>query len=157
MYILFLLCIPAIEIWLFIIIGESIGILATLLSCLVTAGIGITLVRIQGILTLKDLSLQPQGVQSNLKGTLVQGGLLLISGISLLIPGFFSDTIGFLLLIPPLRRKLSVYIATRFNIPSQTPHNHESDPIIIEGDYTVHSEDTEASSEKNPWLSNNNH
>lgn len=157
MYFLLLLCIPAIEIWLFVIIGQSIGILTTLLMCLLTAVIGISLARVQGLLTLKNLAMQPHKISSQISNTIVQGGLLLVAGISLLIPGFFSDAIGFMLLIPFIRRKVSEYIEHHFTLPVKGTHAQTPpSPDIIEGDYTVCSDETPPKTENSPWLSKNN-
>jgi UPF0716 protein FxsA len=101
---LFLL-VPLVEIYLLIKIGGEIGAWPTVALVVATAVIGAALLRWQGIATLLRVR------QSLDRGELpalamLEGVLLLIAGALLLTPGFFTDTVGFLLLVPPLRRKL---------------------------------------------------
>lgn len=101
---LFLL-VPLLEIYLLIKIGGEIGAWPTVALVVATAVIGAALLRWQGISTLMRVR------QSLDRGELpalamLEGLLLLIAGALLLTPGFFTDTVGFLLLVPPLRRKL---------------------------------------------------
>lgn len=154
MYILLLLCVPAIEIWLFIALGGKIGPLLTIIMCVITAGIGIALVRLQGMLALKDFANQTKSPAT----LMVEGGLLLISGISLLIPGFFSDAIGFTLLIPAVRRMLSANIKNRIK-----PRPPPMGATIIDAEYSVYEEAEEKknvqhlhSAQDSSWLSKNN-
>ena len=95
--------VPIIEIYLFMRIGEMIGIGATLGMIILTAFIGITMLKWQGLSTL-------QRAQENLQENkipateLVEGIILLLCGALLLTPGFFTDTVGFLMLVPPIRQ-----------------------------------------------------
>jgi UPF0716 protein FxsA len=95
--------IPLLEIYLLIEVGEEIGALATILAVVLTAVIGVTLIRIQGFSTLQkaQLSMQ-QGIAPATE--MFEGIMLFFAAVCLLIPGFFTDAIGFLLLIPPLRQ-----------------------------------------------------
>ena len=155
MYIFLLLLVPAIEIWLFISVGQHLGALLTIMLCVVTAGIGLALVRYQGMAALQNLSAQPNKLQTRVAHMMLQGGLLLIAGFCLLIPGFFSDFIGFMLLIPPLREKLSNLMEKRFKLSSKASiYTHGE--TIIDAEYTVYDEKTPASPKDSPWLSNNN-
>tara|TARA_Y100000996_G_scaffold391465_1_gene353463 strand:+ start:79 stop:438 length:360 start_codon:yes stop_codon:yes gene_type:complete len=94
--------IPIIEISIFITIGSNIGILNTILIILITALVGIFLVRRKGIKLLfeaqRNLS---QGVMPTEE---IKGGIfLLISGLLLITPGFFTDLIGFSIFIKPVQ------------------------------------------------------
>lgn len=96
---------PLIEIAVFIEIGDRIGLWPTLGVVLLTAALGTALFRIQGLATLRQ-------AQANM-GTGVfparevfDGLCLLVAGTLLITPGFVTDTLGFLLFLPPFRRLL---------------------------------------------------
>lgn len=94
--------VPILEIAAFIKIGGWIGVIPTLLGCVVTAIIGAFLVRLQGFGVLH----KAQAAMS--RGELpvdeiAHGALILIAGVLLMTPGYVTDTLGFLLLIPPVR------------------------------------------------------
>jgi len=94
--------IPIIEIIIFITVGSSIGIINTIAIILITALAGIILVRKQGIHLLfnaqRNLS---QGVMPTEE---IKGGIfLLISGLLLITPGFFTDCIGFTIFLKPVQ------------------------------------------------------
>ena len=91
------IAVPLIEIGLFIQVGDKIGLWPTLLIVLITAITGTWLVRSQGAQTLVNL----QGSFQNMKDPtepLAHGALILFAGALLLPPGFFTDSVGFLLL-----------------------------------------------------------
>jgi UPF0716 protein FxsA len=98
--------VPILEIAAFIKIGEAIGVLPTLLGCVATAIIGATLVRHQGFGVLRDaqaaFSRQELPVDQ-----LASGVFILIAGVLLMTPGYVTDTMGFLLLAPPVRMRLA--------------------------------------------------
>jgi UPF0716 protein FxsA len=92
--------IPIIEITIFIFIGSNIGIVNTIAIILITALVGIYLVRRQGIHLLfnarRNLS------QGSMPTEEIKGGIfLLISGLLLITPGFFTDCIGFAMFLKP--------------------------------------------------------
>ena len=94
--------IPIIEIIIFITIGSNFGILNTIFIILITALVGIYIVRNKGINLLfnakKNLS---QGVMPTNE---IKGGIfLLISGLLLITPGFFTDFLGFLIFVNPIQ------------------------------------------------------
>lgn len=136
-FIIFLI-IPLIEIALFIEAGEQIGILNTLLLCVLTAFIGSFLVRHQGLQTMSDAQMALN------RGTLpvqeiFNGFCILAAGLMLVTPGFFTDAIGFSLLFPPLRVWLRAALAKHFDFKvsgyggSSGPM--KQDPDVIEGDF----------------------
>lgn len=107
--------IPFIEIALFMGVGGEIGILKTLLLCFITAVIGGFLVRAQGLNTLM------RGRSALADGELpidhiFDGFCIVIAGALLLTPGFFTDCIGFSLLVPPVRKILKTYMSQRIDI-----------------------------------------
>lgn len=97
-----LVIVPAIEIALFVAVGDEIGAFATIILTFGTAILGIAMVRIQGIGLLLGLRGR-LNAGAEPEEDLLAGALLVIAALFLLIPGFFTDTLGFLLLIPPVR------------------------------------------------------
>jgi len=103
---LFFIGIPLIEIYVLIEVGSAIGALTTIFAVVFTAVLGVTLIRIQGFSTLqKAQAIMNQGGVPAIE--MFEGIMLLFAAICLLIPGFFTDTLGFLLLMPPLRRNIA--------------------------------------------------
>ncbi len=142
LFIIFLL-IPIIEIYLLITVGGIIGAIPTILLIIGTAALGAFLLRMQGIATLNRVqtTLQRGEVPAI---EMLEGLLLLIAGALLLTPGFFTDTLGFLALIPGLRRKFIVWALKHSNIIQVTQKTHYSysrqdgkshENIVIEGEY----------------------
>ena len=102
-----IIAIPIIEILLFIKIGENIGAINTILLIFFTAIVGIYFARIQGIKTIKSGFINIY--QNKLPVyEILSGASIAVAAIFLIIPGFFTDSIGFLLLVP-LTRKLLLY------------------------------------------------
>jgi len=94
------------EVMLFVAIGERIGPLWTVISVLVTATTGVSIMRYQGFLTLGRI--QQQMNQGQMPGKeLVEGAFLMVSGALLLTPGFLTDAIGFAFLVPSIRSPLA--------------------------------------------------
>lgn len=104
LFILFLL-IPLIEIFFLIQVGQVIGAGWTIFLVVATAVIGAFLLRLQGFQTLhRAQTSMSRGEIPAIE--MLEGLCLLVSGALLLTPGFFTDTMGFLLLIPPMRQAL---------------------------------------------------
>ena len=102
MIFLIFILIPIIEITIFISIGSNIGILNTIAIILFTALVGIFLVRRRG------LNLLFNARQNMFEGVMptneIKGGIfLLISGLLLITPGFFTDCIGFAVFLKPVQ------------------------------------------------------
>ncbi len=106
--------IPIIEISIFITIGSNIGILNTIAIILTTALVGIFLVRRQGIKLLFDAQRNlSQGVMPTQE---IKGGIfLLISGLLLITPGFFTDFIGFSVFLKPVQNLIATQAKKYFN------------------------------------------
>lgn len=97
-----LVSVPLIEIYLLISVGRSIGAGSTILVVLFTAVLGAWLLRMQGLNTLQRI--QTSTAEGKLPATeLIEGLILLVTGALLLTPGFFTDAIGFALLVPGIR------------------------------------------------------
>lgn len=100
-----LIAIPIIEIALFIELGGAIGLWPTIGLIIFTAVLGAGLMRAQGVTAMSRLqaSVEDGGDAS---GPLAHGAMILVAGVLMLTPGFFTDAVGLLLLIPPLRETL---------------------------------------------------
>lgn len=97
-----LLIVPIIEIALFIVIGGQIGLGWTLAMILVTAILGTIMLRSQGFAVMERIRAETRA--GRIPGReLAHGLMLLLAGVLLLTPGFFTDAIGFLLFVPPVR------------------------------------------------------
>ena len=100
-----IIAIPIIEILLFIKIGENIGALNTILLIIFTAIVGLYFARIEGIRTIRSGFLNIY--QNKLPiYEILSGASIAIAALFLIIPGFFTDALGFLLLIPFTRKIL---------------------------------------------------
>ncbi|MDJ0741194.1 MAG: FxsA family protein [Gammaproteobacteria bacterium] len=128
---------PLIELYLLIEVGGVIGALPTILLSLFTAALGGWLVRMQGFSVL--FRAQSQMANKEVPALeLMEGAMLLLVGLALLLPGFITDAVGFLLLIPPLRRALIVHwLKSRGTLRPGEVHVHTEtrSERIIEGDY----------------------
>lgn len=94
---------PIIEIAVFIQAGELIGLWPTIGIVILTAVVGTSLMRAQGLQTLARAQAQMEQGEMPI-GELFDGICILVAGVLLLTPGFVTDTMGFLLLVPPLRK-----------------------------------------------------
>mgnify|MGYP003108927368 CR=1 FL=1 len=139
-----LIGIPLIEIFVFVQVGSEIGALNTIIITIVTAIVGVALIRMQGL----DVLMRAQTTLNKRESPvneIFEGFLLAIGGLFLLIPGFVTDAIGLLLLIPPLRRLFAGYMARHSKIVTAGFHgrNAQSRDTVIDGDYEVIDEDPE--------------
>ena len=99
--------IPIIEISIFITIGSKIGILNTVSIILLTAIVGIYFVRRQGLSLL--FNAQKNMSQGILPTEEIKGGIfLLVSGLLLITPGFFTDCIGFAIFLKPIQNFITL-------------------------------------------------
>ena len=115
--------VPVAEMWILIEVGGWIGALPTIALVVVTATVGLSLLKRQGLSTL--LSARQKMNEGSIPATeLVSGVMLAIGGALLLTPGFVTDAVGFVLLIPQTRQWLLFKLIDRFR--------HK---ITIEGEY----------------------
>jgi UPF0716 protein FxsA len=124
--------VPLLELYLLIQVGSEIGALATIGLSILTAVLGTLLVRVQGFsVLLRVRGMLDRGEVPALE--VLDGAVLLIAGIMLLLPGFITDALGFLLLIPPLRRLLILRFVRV--IPVQRQPQAGAGPRVIEGEF----------------------
>lgn len=150
------IAVPVIEIGLFIQVGGAIGLLPTLAVVVVTAVIGTYLLRQQGLNIVMKVQSELATGQMPVKN-LIHGAFIVVAGLLLLTPGFFTDFIGFSLFIPQVRLMAAYFIGRQFKQSrtsktstgfefhsstfSQNQTNDYSGDDEIEGEYSVVEED----------------
>ena len=120
--------VPALEVFLMIKIGGKIGALNTVLLIFLTAMIGLYFAKLEGIKTMRS------GVMNLYQNKIpiyemVSGASIALAALFLIIPGFFTDTIGFLLLIPFSRK-----ILINFFIKKNTTQKKQEDVNVLDGE-----------------------
>jgi len=119
------LVVPIAEIYLMIQVGQVIGAGWTVLLVVMTAVVGVWLLRIQGLSTLMRAQRKMQSGELPAR-EMLEGLGLVIAGALLLTPGFFTDTLGFFLLFPPSRIWLIGLIASRMVVSGAAGIHHQS-------------------------------
>ena len=154
--ILILVAVPIIEIALFIELGGWVGLWPTIGLVIVTAILGGLLLRMQGFAAMQRLqSSVAEG--GDPRGPLAHGVMILVAGLLMLTPGFFTDAVGFSLLIPPVRAALIRALGSRLKAHVVTtgfqndpgPQQPQSDDIL-DADYVVVDEE-EVSKGNSGW------
>ena len=123
-----IILIPALEIYLFIKIGANIGALNTILLIFFTAFVGIYYARLQGIQTLRS------GITNLYQNKapiyeIISGASIAVAALLLIIPGFLTDAVGFLLLIP-----LSRNILFKLALKNKKMNKKSEERKIIDGE-----------------------
>ena len=128
------LLVPVVEIYLLIQVGSVIGAGWTVVLVVLTAVIGVWLLRVQGLSTLTRAQRRLQENELPAR-EIIEGMALVVAGAFLLTPGFFTDTIGFLLLFPPTRIWLANLAAARMVLSSsvQGQPRPRQDGDVIDG------------------------
>jgi len=115
MPLLLFILVPLVELYFIIVIGGAIGAFWTVLLVVVTAIIGVNLLRTQGMSTLSRA--QRNMAQGQIPAMeMIEGIALAVAGVLLITPGFITDTIGFLCLIPASRQAIIRYILARSSV-----------------------------------------
>lgn len=139
---LLFLLVPLVEIYILIKVGGLIGAIPTVFMVVFTAVLGALLLQAQGISTLRRFQeTVARGQVPALE--MLEGLFLLIGGVLLLTPGFFTDAFGFACLITPLRRWMVRRMIDRFQVfpnggvypPGAPPPRGEHEPRTLEGEY----------------------
>lgn len=137
MYLLFaFVIVPIIEIALFVEVGGAIGLWPTLAIVVLTAILGTSLMRIQGRLALQQLQASLSTNHDPTKA-LVDGAMILVAGMMLLTPGFFTDAIGFALLLSPVRMAVFRFFLGRINVQGfqSSSRSGFGGSDVIDGDF----------------------
>jgi UPF0716 protein FxsA len=132
---------PVVEIALFIEVGGAIGLVPSLLIVILSAVAGTAIIRLQGLRALDRLRTSVQDGGDPV-GPIAHGALVLVAGVLLLVPGFFTDAMGLLLLIPAVRAQVIRWGASRLTVQAasfvQTRRGPAPGPRdIIDADYEI--------------------
>ena len=134
-FLIIFLGIPALELFLLIKIGGQIGALNTIALIFLTAIIGIYFAKLQGIETLKSGMINLYQNKMPVY-EIISGASIAIAALLLIVPGFFTDLIGFLLLIP-FTRKILFALTTRNSSKKESKDQNKT----IEGEIIDHKKD----------------
>ena len=123
-----IILVPVIEIYLFIKIGSQIGAFTTITLIFVTAILGIIYARYEGLNTLKSAFVQL--IKNEIPAyEIISGAVITFAAILLIIPGFATDLIGFLLIFPFSRILILKILSSKFSVKKRTNEK------FIDGEY----------------------
>jgi UPF0716 protein FxsA len=125
---------PLIEIALFVTVGGWLGLWVTLAIVLGTGVLGVALMRWRGLRAVADLRRHVREMGNPLTKVADQA-VFMLAGVLLVLPGFFTDALGLLLLIPPVRYALVALAARRVVMPSGGRSRYRDE--VIDGEYTA--------------------
>ena len=133
---IYIIVLTIIEIYLFISIGSEIGAITTIFLIFLTAVIGVYYAKYEGLKTLKSLFIQ-LGKNEPPTYEILSGAGIAFAALLLIIPGFLTDLIGFLLIFPTTRKLI-------FNKFAKKIHAKQSkENSFIDGDYEDIEDDTD--------------
>jgi len=129
---LLFIIIPLVELYLIIKVGGYIGAFWTVMIVIMTAVIGVNLLRIQGFSTLKRAQQNmEQGAVPAME--MMEGIVLAVGGALLITPGFLTDTLGFICLVPVTRKALIRAVIKRGGVQMHSFHQTSSYQSYSEG------------------------
>lgn len=134
---LLILAVPLIEIGLFVTLGGAIGLWPTLAWVLVSAALGLFILKRVALSGAVSLSRNMHEMRDPLS-PLAHRVMLVMAGGLLLLPGFFTDALGLLLLLKPVRQGVIALIARRIKVG---PFGSTAPADVIEGDWSDVKED----------------
>ena len=123
-----IILIPAVEIYLLIKIGSQIGAVSTIILIFTTAIIGVYYAKYEGLNTLKSGFAQISRNETPAY-EVISGAAIAFAALLLIIPGFVTDTLGFLLILPFSRKMIFNKLAKKFK-PKENKKNN-----FIDGDF----------------------
>ena len=134
-FFLIFICLPALEIYLLIEVGGEVGALNTVALIFLTAIIGLYFAKHQGLQTLKSgmINLYQNKIPIY---EIMSGASIAIAAFLLIVPGFFTDFIGFLLLIPFTRK-----ILFNLTLRKKTKKDNKSQNKTIDGEIIENNKD----------------
>ena len=133
--------VPLAELYLFMTLGSELGFGNTILIIILTAFLGAALTKSQGRMAMAKFHEATAAGQIPAKEAL-NGILILIAGAVLITPGFLTDTVGFLLLVPPVRSLVASALEKRFKgkiqfvapaMPTQPPQESKPKSKLDDG------------------------
>ena len=119
-FLLLIVFVPLIELGLLLELTERTSLWTTIAVVLTTGIVGMSLVRWQGIRAWREIQTELASGRSPSR-SIISGVMILIAGALLLTPGLLTDTVGFSLLIPPVRSAIAAFIQ-RHAISSMAAH-----------------------------------
>jgi UPF0716 protein FxsA len=134
---------PLVEIALFVTVGGAIGLGATLLVILGSGALGVWLLRGNGLRTAERLRREMDALR-NPVGPVANGALMMLAAVLLILPGFLTDALGLLLLLPPVRAGIVAALARKVRAHRPEDMDDMEDPfaqrarrgdIIIDGEF----------------------
>ncbi|WP_043740005.1 FxsA family protein [Thioalkalivibrio nitratireducens] len=129
------------EIFGFAWVGGAVGALSTVALVVITAVIGLWIFRLQGVAHWQRMQGMLQRGELPARD-LLEGWLLMLAAVLLLVPGFFSDAAGFLLLVPPLRTRVATWLLGRRGVWVAAARRAGPDAgDTIEGEYRRRQDD----------------
>ena len=132
-----IILIPVIEIYLFIKIGSQIGALTTITLIFATAILGIIYARYEGLNTLRSAFMQLIKNEIPIY-EIISGAAITFAALLLIVPGFATDIIGFLLIFPFSRKFILKILSSKFQMKKKTNEK------FIDGEYEeIEKEDDE--------------
>ncbi len=168
----FFIVVPLIEMSLLFAVSDEIGGLSTIALVVLTAVIGVQILKRQGFSTLMRANQRIESGELPAQ-EIVEGMMLAGAGALLLTPGFITDTIGFILLAGPLRRPLAARLVGMGLVTKMGSHSsagfttwthsqghgtgsagHFSDGDVVEGEYVDETRQREATKIENPIETN---
>ena len=134
-FFLIFICLPALEIYLLIEVGGQVGALNTVALIFLTAVIGLYFAKHQGLQTLKSgmVNLYQNKIPIY---EMMSGASIAIAAFLLIVPGFFTDLIGFLLLVPITRK-----ILFNLTLRKKTKNDNKSQNKTIDGEIIENNKD----------------
>lgn len=142
---------PIVEIALFVQIGGAIGVGATILWVLLSAVLGLWVMRRQGMAAMADLRRAVEEFRDPAQ-PIAHGALIMLGGGLLLLPGFLTDALGILLLVPPVRSLLLRTLGRRVRVTTAgfgtgrhgTPRGRAT---VIDAEYVVMDDEADEADE----------
>ena len=118
-----LILIPIIEIYLLIKIGSQIGAITTILMIFITAIVGVYYAKYEGLNTLKAGFLQLSKKETPTY-EMLSGAVIAFAALLLIIPGFATDVVGFILIFPPSRKLIFEMLSKKFSYKNKNKSNY---------------------------------
>ncbi len=129
-----LILVPVIEIYLFIKIGTQIGALTTIFMIFITAILGVYYAKYEGLNILKSTFIQLSKNETPAY-EVVSGAAIAFAALLLIIPGFATDLMGFIIIFPITRKIILKNFSKKFDYKKKQKNNFNKKNNFIEGEY----------------------
>ncbi len=134
LFIFLLFLVPAVEVSVMMRVSDAVGGWNTFALVILTAAVGVSLVRSQGLVTL--MSVQRKLATGEVPGQeIVEGMMLALAGVLLFIPGFVTDLVGLLLLTPFTRAPIAAFVLKRLQLNVVTSRFSQSNNPFGQGPF----------------------